>query len=419
MEKEETQKNNELKTEAVQPNFLGRGERSKDVLRELRELEEKKERQQIPQVKKDIFLIITRDTSIFNPALPAGKLVADISSVVPELHIIFIGRKQEILQKKENTFLYTAIDIPLLSFFTVYKVILSQLVWKRHFRPTVIVSIGDEIRIAKRFSRKYGKPLYVFYSYMKVLGKGKISMHALIKATTEKIIVPNPYIEQAIKRNRGYKSTESEIKILPEYMDIPELEHLLDGDNITGEVESRKKIYSMIIFPHRANLDCFLKIRKISKDISSSIRNFQFNVVVKRGQFLQAKIWSSLFSLPVVVSKEGKESIGLFRTSRLMLYFDSPKVPYEPIFYSFVSGCPVLSSGDEYSKVILFDSEFKDLVELERSGKSFGKAIKKLINDPYLYSKYKINCIGFSKTAFTHDHDAYMVELRDILNTHT
>jgi hypothetical protein len=39
--------------------------------------------------------------------------------------------------------------------------------------------------------------------------------------------------------------------------------------------------------------------------------------------------------------------------------------------------------------------------------------IKKLISDQYLYTKYKMNCIGFAKTAFTHDRDAYLGELRE------
>lgn len=419
MGKEDIQKKiYDLETEAVQPDFWGSKNRSQSVLEELRELKERKERQQIPPIIKDIFLIITRDASIFNTFLPAGKLVADISSVVPELHIIFIGRKQQFLEKKENTFLYVARDIPFLNFFTVYQVILSQLVWKRRFRPTIIISIGDEIEIAKRFSKKYRRPLYVFYLYIKVLGKGRISMNALIKARPQKIIIPNEYIEQAIKNHNGYKSDETQIKIIPEYLDIPELEHVFDGDNLEKEADSRNNVFSMILFPHEANIACFLTIKKISKEISSSIKKFTFFMVVKQGQFLRAKILRFLFRLPVIVSKESKDSIDLLHTSRLMLYFDRPKGSYEPIFYSFISGCPVLSSGDEYSKIILFNSDFEEFSRLERNGKIFGMAIKRLINDPYLYLKYKINCVGFFKTAFTHDHDAYMVELKDVLNIH-
>lgn len=422
MEKEDLQKRiNELEPETIQPDFWSSKQSAQDVLRELKELKEKLAKQQVsPAPPKDIFLIITRDASIFNPFLPAGKLVADIASLVPELHVIYIGGKQQLAKKiNENTFIYTARNIPFLNFFTVYQVILSQLVWKRYFLPTIIVSIGDEIGLAKIFSRKYLRPLYVFYSYTQVLGKSRMSLNALIRTCPKKIIIPNEYIEHAIKSHFLYKSTETQIKILAEYIDMPGLEHAFIGDKITEEVDSRNKIFTMILFPHRANVDCFSTIKKISKEVSSSIKKFQFHMVVKRGQLWQVKILEFFFNLPITVFKESEDSINLFHTSRLMLYFDSPKVPYEPILYSLISGCPVLSSGDEYSKIILFNSGFEEFSHLERNGKTFGLAIKKLINDPYLYSKYKVNCIGFTKTAFTHDHNEYISKLQDILNTHT
>ena len=421
MDKEDLQKKiDELEPETVQPDFWNSKDRAQDVLREIAELRGKLVKQQEQQVSsKNIFLIITRDASIFDPLLPSGKLVADIASVVPELHIIYIGRKQELSKKiNENTFIYTVRNIPFLNFFTVYQVILSQLVWKRHFLPTVVVNIGDEVGLAKIFSKKYLRPLYVFYSYTKILGKSRISINALIGANSKKIIIPNEYIEQTIKNHPKYKSTETEIKILNEYLNIPELEHAFAGESIEEEVDSRNKIFSIVIFPHHAGIDCFSTIKKITKEVSSSITKFQFNLVVKRGQFLQAKILQFLFKLPVIISKENKDSVNIFRTSRLMLYFDSPKVTYEPILYSLISSCPVLSSGDEYSKIILFNSGFEEFSHLERNGKTFGLAIKKLINDPYLYSKYKINCSGFTKTAFTHDHNKYITELRNILDTH-
>jgi hypothetical protein len=96
-----------------------------------------------------------------------------------------------------------------------------------------------------------------------------------------------------------------------------------------------------------------------------------------------------------------------------MLYFDTPTTPYKPILYSFIAGCPVLSTGDEYSKIILFNSGLEEYSHLSRNGKIFGLTIKKLISDQYLYTKYKMNCIGFAKTAFTHDRDAYLGELRE------
>lgn len=421
MEKENTQQQiNELENQMVQPDFWGLKNRSQDVLKELNELKEKKDREKTLPAPKDIFLIITRDVGIFNPSLPVGKFAKDISSIVPELHIIYIGEKQQSPKKiNENTFFYTALNIPFLNFFTVYKIILSQLVWKKHFLPTVIISIGDEIKIAKMFAKKYNRPLYVFYSYMKNLGNSKISIGALVKTCPDKIIVPNEYIEKAILGNQDYKPTKTNIKILTEYVDVPELEHVFNNDNGAEEVSSRNKIFSMIIFPHLVDINCFLMLKNISKEILTSIRKFQFTMVVKPSQFLQAHILRFLFTLPVLIVKENKDSINLFHTSRLMLYFDNPKILYEPIFYAFISGCPVLSSGDEYSKIVLFNSGLEEFNHLERNGKIFGLTIKRLINDSYLYSKYKVNCIGFAKTAFTNDHNKYINELRDCLNVHT
>ena len=100
-----------------------------------------------------------------------------------------------------------------------------------------------------------------------------------------------------------------------------------------------------------------------------------------------------------------------------MLYFERSKVVYEPVLYSFIFGCPVLSSGDEYSKVILFNSDLEEFGRVARNGKSFGLVIKKMMNNYYLYKKYKINCMEFAKSAFTHDHDSYISELRYILNS--
>src|ERR1035437_3469786 len=191
MEKEDLQKRiNELEPETIQPDFWSSKQSAQDVLRELKELKEKLAKQQVsPAPPKDIFLIITRDASIFNPFLPAGKLVADIASLVPELHVIYIGGKQQLAKKiNENTFIYTARNIPFLNFFTVYQVILSQLVWKRYFLPTIIVSSGDQIALSKIFSRKYLRPLYVFYSYTQVLGKSRMSLNTLIRICPQKII---------------------------------------------------------------------------------------------------------------------------------------------------------------------------------------------------------------------------------------
>lgn len=410
----------ELEMETVQPDFWHSKDRSKDVLNALAELKERKakeEREKVVFVPKEIFLIITSDEAIFDPGLPSGKLVLDISAIVPELHVIFIGKRELPSQKmNQNTYIYAARNIPFFNLFTVYQVIIFQLMWKHHFIPTRIVSIGDEVHISKIFSWKYGKPLYVLYSYMKTFGKNKISMSALMRARPEKIIVPNEYIEQAIKSHHKYKANKTEIKIIPEYMDVPELEHIFDIHTAEEDVKSRNEIFNVILFPHQAGIACFSILKKIAKEVSSSIRKFQFTLVAKRGQFLQAKILSFLFNVPVVVTKEGKDSINLFRKARLMLYFDGQKTPYEPIFFSFVGGCPVLSSGDEYSKIILFNSEFEEFTHLERNGKIFGQTIKKLINDPYLYEKYKMNCRGFTKSAFTHDHNSFISELRDALH---
>jgi hypothetical protein len=120
--------------------------------------------------------------------------------------------------------------------------------------------------------------------------------------------------------------------------------------------------------------------------------------------------------LPIAILKEDKDSIKLFKTSRVMIYFDKSESPYEPILYSFITGCPVLSSGDVYSKIILFNSGFEEFANLSRKGATFGFNIKKLINDPYLYTKYKMNCIGFAKTAFTNYRENYVALLRDGLN---
>jgi hypothetical protein len=253
---------------------------------------------------------------------------------------------------------------------------------------------------------------------MKLLSNSNISISALVNACPDKIIVPNEYIEKAILSNEDYKPTRTNIKILAEYIDVPELEHVFNNQNITDETSLRNKIFSMIIFPQQVNMNCFLMIKKISEEISSSIKKFKFNLVVKPSDFLKAKMFGFFFNLPIIVLKENKDSINLYHLSHIMLYFDNLKIPYEPIFYSFISGCPVLSSGDEYSKIILFNSGFEEFSHLERDGKIFGLAIKRLINDSYLYSKYKINCAGFAKTNFTNDYNKYISSLKSCLNTH-
>jgi hypothetical protein len=64
-----------------------------------------------------------------------------------------------------------------------------------------------------------------------------------------------------------------------------------DNEIIAEEVSSRNRIFSMIIFPHIADINCFLMLKNISKEISTSIKKFQFTVVVRPSQFLQAKIF--------------------------------------------------------------------------------------------------------------------------------
>ncbi len=417
-QKDISQKIDALEKETQAPDFLV-SPYAQDVLKELHELKEKKaqeENEKSVLPKKDIFLVITRDSSIFNSTRPAGKLIGDISSIVPELHIIYIGRKKEISNTfGDNTFIYIAPYIPFLSFLTVYKVILSEVVWKRRFVPTVVLSIGDQVVLAKLFARKYSRPLYVFYSYMKVLGKGSISMTTLTRLYPQKIIVPNEYVKKAIENNYGYKAKYTNIKILNEYVEIPELEVIFDEKRIVEEANSRNNTFNMIVFPRQANLVSFFKLKNIGRELSHSIKKFEFTIVVKRGHYIYAKILRFLCMLPGTIVKEDKESISLFHTARLMLYFDAPHIAYDPVFYSLISGCPVISSGDEYSKIILFNSGFEEFTHVGRHSNSFAVAIKKLVNDIYLYEKYKMNCIGFAKSAFTHDHSAYMQELRESL----
>ena len=144
---------------------------------------------------------------------------------------------------------------------------------------------------------------------------------------------------------------------------------------------------------------------------------FKFILVVRDAQYLQARIVRWILRIPLEIAREGEDSINLFRISRLMLYFDVPTTPYQPILYSFIAGCPVLSSGDEYSKIVLFNSGLEEYSHLSRDGKAFGVTVKKLIVDQYLYTKYKMNCVGFAKTVFTHDKDGYLALLRASLNT--
>lgn len=367
---------------------------------------------------KETFLIITRDQSVFDPSTPAGKFILDISSVVPELHVICIGYKSKSPQKlNENTWVYTARKIPLFDFMAVNYVVQAQLVWKKHFRPSVIISIGDEISMAKKLSSKYKRPLYVFYSYMKLLGKDEISIGALVRAKPQKIFIPNAYVGKAIEGHHHFRSSDTNIKILTEFIDIDKLENILDNDHIAKDIDSRNKIFTMIVFPHNANTKCFSIIREISRELLTFMPKFKFILVVKKGQYLQARILRRILRIPLELVKEDENSINLFRISRLMLYFDTPTTPYNPILYSFIAGCPVLSSGDEYSKIILFNSGLEEYSHLSRDSKAFGLTIKKLIEDQYLYTKYKMNCIDFAKTAFTNDKESYIALLRDGLST--
>jgi hypothetical protein len=366
--------------------------------------------------KKNIFLIITRDKSILDPSSRAAKFVADISSVVPELHVIYVGSQQQPLRKiQPNTFLYTARFIPFFSFLTVYQVILSQLLWKRRFQPTVIISLGDEISIAQRCAKKYKRPLYVFHAYMRVVGKKGLPLHPLIDALPQRIFVPNAYVAKVIENHPRYKGSNIEVHVFAECIDVAHLQNFLESNRSEGDVSDRNKIFTVVSFPRNANIRCFKMIKAMSMEILKSITRFQFSVVVKKNQFLKARVLKYLLGLPIMLYKEGENSVHVFHTARMMLYFESSTVPYEPILYSFISGCPVLSSGDEYSKVILFNSGFEEYANLKRDGKIFGQAVTKFINDPYLYSKYKMNCIGFAKTAFGTDRNAYLNELKDVL----
>ena len=367
---------------------------------------------------KETFLIITRDQSVFDPSTPAGKFISDISFVVPELHIICIGYKSRAPQKlNENTWIYTARRIPFFGFIAVNHIVRSQLVWKKHFRPSTIISIGDEVSIAKKLSSKYKRPLYVFYSYMKLLGKDEISIGALVRSKPQKIFIPNAYVGKAIEGHSHFRSSDTAIKILAEFIDIDKLENILNNDHIAEVIDSRNKIFTMVVFPHNANIRCLSMVRDISRELLTFMPKFKFILVVKRGQYLQARILRRILHIPLELVKEDENSINLFRTSRLMLYFDTPTTPYNPILYSFIAGCPVLSSGDEYSKIVLFNSGLEEYSHLPKNGKAFGLIVKKLIEDQYLYTKYKMNCIGFAKTAFTHDKDAYLALLRDGLST--
>jgi hypothetical protein len=367
---------------------------------------------------KEAFLVITRDQSVFDPSTPTGKFISDISSVVPELHIICISHKSKPPQKlNDNTWIYTARNIPFLGFASVNYVVRSQLVWKRHFRPSTIISIGDEVAIARKLSSKYKRPLFVFYSYMKLLGKSDISIGALVKSKPHKIFIPNAYVGKAITGHSHFKASDTSVVILPEFIDVNKLENILSSDHTAEIVDSRNKIFTMVVFPRHANLRCFNFIRDISKELLTFMPKFKFIIVVKNRQYLQARILRRILGIPLEIIREGDNSTNLFRISRLMLYFDTPTTPYKPILYSFIAGCPVLSSGDEYSKIVLFNSGLEEYSHLPRDGKAFGSTVKKLVADQYLYTKYKMNCIGFAKTAFTHDKDAYLELLRNSLNT--
>jgi hypothetical protein len=84
MEKEDSQqKIDESENDTFQTHFFV-SKRSEDILTELDELKKKKDKEKITSIPKDIFLIITYDSSIFNSSLPVGKFISDISSLVFE-----------------------------------------------------------------------------------------------------------------------------------------------------------------------------------------------------------------------------------------------------------------------------------------------------------------------------------------------
>lgn len=366
------------------------------------------------QPHKETFLVITRDESIFDPSSSSGKFIADIGSVIDELHVIYIGKKRDHPKKiNNNTWVYSAQSIPFVSFFSVSRVISSQLIWKRVFRPTTIVSIGDEVKIPGRLSRKYKRPFYVFHSYMKLLGKKEIPLHTILQLHPKKIFVPSAYIGKIIEDSSKYSKKDTQIVILPEFIDVSELQHSLEVNDMPLDNNSNNKIFTLIIFPRHANIYFFSMLKEISKELSLHISRFKFSIVIKPNQYFQARLLQYLFKIPLDISKESDQSINLLRSARLFLYFEPQTSPYRPILYSFIVGCPVISSGDDYSKLILFHSDLEEYSHISRNGKAFGSTVNKFINDPYLYTKYKINCIDFAKTAFTNDKVSYLTELKN------
>mgnify|MGYP001559061675 CR=1 FL=1 len=388
--------------------------RSQDVFEELAMLRDKKRDKSTTQIKNNVFLLITGDASIFNKSLPVSRLVSDIASFVTELHIIYIGREINLKPNfGENVYVYNAPYIPFLSFITVYRAILYDLLWQNHFLPTHIISLGDEVHIARIVAEKYSRPLSVFYGYTGVLRKEQVTLRELLKSYPQKIIVPNSYIEKIIKSRHLYKEKYTSIDVIPEYIDVNALQHVLHHDEVNHD--EKNSVFTMITFPRHVNLNFFLKIWKIKREVLKSIKEVHFIVVVRMRYFIIAYIFKFIFPVPLTIYTKNTSYNELFNKSRLMLYFDYKKDLYEPILLSFVSGCPVLSSGDEYSKAILFNSSFEEFSHLERSGEVFGTAVRKLINDQYLYKKYKINCADFANAAFTHDHDMYIKLIRESL----
>lgn len=368
---------------------------------------------------KNTFLMITLDKSIFNELSPSRKFITDIGSVVGELHIIYIGsNKQSLLKISDNIWIYSVRYIPFFSFIKVHKIIQSQLIWKRHFKPIAIISMGDEIMIAKKFAKKYHRSLYVFYSYMKLLGNKEISLSKLVHSSPTKIFIPNTYISNVIKNHSSYQAKETEVIIFSEYIDILELDNIFNSNNLIeyNNSNSKNKIFTMIIFSEMVGINLFKMIRTISKEIIPFILKFRFSLIVPDNQFLKARILRYLFGISLEILKENEDSINLFHKSHIMLYFGKSDIYYKPILYSFIAGCPVISSGDEYSKIVLFNSDFEKYNHLSKDGKTFGLVIKNMINDPYLYTKYKINCVDMAKITFTQDHNIYIKELSDNLN---
>ena len=364
------------------------------------------------EMPKGNILILTRNSEIFDSSSHISKLLHDIGSVVEAVCVIYIGKiKKEPQRRLPNTFIYSI----QLSFFStsndISRLVESELSWQGVFLPRLILSLGDEIEFSQKISEKFNCPLYVFNNYFEVVDKEiVIDLPIIIKANPKRILVPNDYIKKTLEKNVNPNITE--IKVINPSLDMNFLNSLIKK---SSEIPHNNfhPIFNILVFPKNLNEKFLLLLKEISVQILNLTNKFQYTIVVNKKDVPRALKLRETSGMPFEIYEDDDKACELFLSSQLLLYVDDPGITPLQIASSLACGCPIVSTGDIYSNIMLSNSDFEKYSKVPKNGKDLGESIVELMKDAYLYSKYKVNCVSFLKKLSKLDDTSYLKDIKD------